>query len=188
MIPIRSSLSLCLTFSKTNILSKVSILPRWYKTSSVSWPSVPTAVCASKTCWCFAFRPCQAYWSRWDISAIPSDAAFLAKDANRSKLAESIYRAFVAYKDEWNRKKVSQHVDRGATVPTSGTIYKVQLMASKKKLSLQDPCFKGLSPISYYQEGDWYKYTYGESPSREALSGKLSQAKTLFQRRIYRLF
>ena len=111
----------------------------------------------------------------------PSDAAFLAKDANRSKLAESIYRAFVAYKDEWNRKKVSQHVDRGATVPTSGTIYKVQLMASKKKLSLQDPCFKGLSPISYYQEGDWYKYTYGESPSREALSGKLSQAKRYFK-------
>ena len=69
----------------------------------------------------------------------------------------------------------------GPTVPTSGTIYKVQLMASKKKLSLQDPCFKGLSPISYYQEGDWYKYTYGESPSREALSGKLSQAKRYFK-------
>ena len=36
----------------------------------------PTAVCASKTCWCFAFRPCQAYWSRWDISAIPQMQLF----------------------------------------------------------------------------------------------------------------
>ena len=110
-----------------------------------------------------------------------SDAAFLAKDANRSKLAESIYRAFIAYKDEWNRKKVSEHVDRESTVPTSGTIYKIQLMASKKKLSLQDPCFKRLSPISYYEENGWYKYTYGESPSREALSGKLAQAKRYFK-------
>ena len=33
-----------------------------------------------------------------------SDAAYLSKDANRAKLAESIYRAFVSYKDEWNRK------------------------------------------------------------------------------------
>ena len=112
----------------------------------------------------------------------PSDAAFLGKDANRTKLAESIYRAFVAYKDEWNRKNLSEHVERKARVSSSsGVVYKVQLLASKKKLSLKDPCFKGLSPISYYEENGWYKYTYGESTRREALSGKLAEAKRYFK-------
>lgn len=110
-----------------------------------------------------------------------SDAAYLSKDANRAKLAESIYRAFVSYKDEWNRKNLSRHVELGTTTTSSGTVYKIQLMASKKKLSLQDPCFKGLSPISYYEEKGWYKYTYGEAATREALSGKLSQAKRYFK-------
>ena len=82
----------------------------------------------------------------------PSDAAFLGKDANRTKLAESIYRAFIAYKDEWNRKNLSEHVERKATVSSSEVVYKVQLLTSKKKLSSKDPCFKGLSPISYYEE------------------------------------
>lgn len=75
----------------------------------------------------------------------PSDAAFLGKDANRTKLAESIYRAFIAYKDEWNRKNLSEHVERKATVSSSEVVYKVQLLTSKKKLSSKDPCFKGLS-------------------------------------------
>ena len=111
----------------------------------------------------------------------PSDAAFLGKDANRTKLAESIYRAFIAYKDEWNRKNLSGHVEQKATVSSSEVVYKVQLLTSKKKLSLKDPCFKGLSPISYYEENGWYKYTYGESTRREALSGKLAEAKRYFK-------
>lgn len=110
-----------------------------------------------------------------------SDAAYLSKDANRAKLAESIYRAFVSYKDEWNRKNLSRHVEVGSMTPSSGTTYKIQLMASKKKLSLQDPCFKGLSPVSYYVENGWYKYTYGEASTKEALAGKLSQAKRYFK-------
>lgn len=111
----------------------------------------------------------------------PSDAAFLGKDANRTKLAESIYRAFIAYKDEWNRKNLSEHVERKATVSSSEVVYKVQLLTSKKKLSSKDPCFKGLSPISYYEENGWYKYTYGESTRREALSRKLAEAKRYFK-------
>lgn len=69
----------------------------------------------------------------------------------------------------------------GKGIVIVGVVYKVQLLASKKKLSLKDPCFKGLSPISYYEENGWYKYTYGESTRREALSGKLAEAKRYFK-------
>ena len=79
------------------------------------------------------------------------------------------------------RKNLSEHVERKATVSSSEVVYKVQLLTSKKKLSSKDPCFKGLSPISYYEENGWYKYTYGESTRREALSRKLAEAKRYFK-------
>ena len=35
--------------------------------------------------------------------------------------------------------------------------------------------------VSYYVENGWYKYTYGEASTKEALAGKLSQAKRYFK-------
>ncbi|MCD7710884.1 MAG: N-acetylmuramoyl-L-alanine amidase [Porphyromonadaceae bacterium] len=109
----------------------------------------------------------------------PSDAAYLGQETNREKLAESIYKAFVSYKNEWNRKQ--QHIDTQNTPSKSEITYKIQLMATKQKLSLQDPCFKGLSPISYYEEGGWYKYTYGEASQKGDLSEQLTEAKRYFK-------
>ena len=116
----------------------------------------------------------------------PADAAYLAKDASRDKLAEAIYKAFVSYKDETLRKRQSGHstsvAGNGTTAQTSsGVVYKIQLMASKKKLTGKAPEFKGLSPVSYYEENNMYKYTYGESTRREDMLAELPKVKRLFK-------
>ncbi|MFV7234554.1 carboxypeptidase-like regulatory domain-containing protein [Flavobacterium sp. ZB4R12] len=49
--------------------------------------------------------------------------------------------------------------------PEEGLIFKTQLLASKKKLALTDPIFKGLKGIKEYLHKKWYKYTMGISKS-----------------------
>ena len=44
-------------------------------------------------------------------------------------------------------------------------IFKVQIFSSSKLLANGDGAFKGLSPVSYYEEKGLYKYTYGSSPN-----------------------
>lgn len=41
--------------------------------------------------------------------------------------------------------------------------YRVQLIASSRKLAKSDASFKGLAPVNYYEEGGLYKYTYGST-------------------------
>lgn len=41
--------------------------------------------------------------------------------------------------------------------------FRVQLIASSRKLAKSDASFKGLTPVSYYEEGGLYKYTYGST-------------------------
>ncbi len=49
-------------------------------------------------------------------------------------------------------------------VPVSGKpVFKVQILTSSAKLKAGDKHFKGLTPVDCYEEGEWYKYTYGAS-------------------------
>lgn len=58
--------------------------------------------------------------------------------------------------------------------------YKVQFLSDKKLHKKGAPALKGLWPVSYYKEGDIYRYTYGEAPTREALSPMLKQVRQKF--------
>lgn len=52
----------------------------------------------------------------------------------------------------------------GAPRTAAGRVeYRVQLIASSRKLAKSDASFKGLAPVSYYEEGGLYKYTYGST-------------------------
>ena len=42
-------------------------------------------------------------------------------------------------------------------------VFKVQLIATTRQIPTGSTRFKGLSPISFYKEGAYYKYTYGET-------------------------
>ena len=130
---------------------------------------------------------------------------YLATEAGRQKIAESIYNAFSEYKSGWTRKqniKVSTSKDTQRstssaqqnnidTTPSSrgnadaktkkGESYKIQIMASPDRLNTKSSAFKGLSPVNYYTEKGLYKYTYGEFPDKNSASKELPRVRKLFK-------
>ncbi|MFV8342643.1 hypothetical protein [Flavobacterium sp. XS2P39] len=55
--------------------------------------------------------------------------------------------------------------DQYGNSPEDGLVFKNQLLASKKKMALSDPIFKGLKGIKEYRHKGMYKYTTGTSKS-----------------------
>lgn len=58
-------------------------------------------------------------------------------------------------------------------------VYKIQLIASEKELTKDDPSFCGLVPTGMFKENGYYKYTYGASEKRREIEKKLLEVKTL---------
>lgn len=56
-------------------------------------------------------------------------------------------------------------------------IFKVQLLVASSPLTENDRRFKGVSPVEYYRDGKWYKYTYGRTQSYA--EGKLLRKQIL---------
>ena len=50
-----------------------------------------------------------------------------------------------------------------AATPAGRPVFKVQILSSSAIVKAGDKHFKGLAPVDCYQEGEWYKYTYGAS-------------------------
>ena len=121
----------------------------------------------------------------------PDDERYLLTESGTDALARSIYQAFVSYKKQHDspsarikepirpaetRVKPAPREEKPKTKPASTTaskskpqaskskpVFKIQILTSEKKLSTNNKQFKGLSPVSFYQEKGLYKYTYGES-------------------------
>jgi N-acetylmuramoyl-L-alanine amidase len=110
-----------------------------------------------------------------------TEERFMASVEGQATLAQTIYRAFDAYKKDYDRKlgnikdkqvitappditaSHTSSADNGETTTgqTSDIIYKVQILTSDKKLSVKDKRFKGYNDISFYMDKGIYKYTYG---------------------------
>jgi N-acetylmuramoyl-L-alanine amidase len=61
---------------------------------------------------------------------------------------------------------------------TLGSIYKIQLSASKKKLALEPKNFKGLQNVKLVYEDNIYKYIYGDTADYEVARNQLKEAKS----------
>lgn len=109
----------------------------------------------------------------------PDEERYLLSEAGTDALARSIYNAFIKYKGENNTPvakgkpvapapKPQPKAEEKKPAPTQQAskgkpVFKIQILTSDKKLASNNKQFKGLSPVSYYQEKGLYKYTYGES-------------------------
>ena len=67
-----------------------------------------------------------------------------------------------------------------AATQTQKPIYKIQCFAVKQKLAPNDPAFKGVKNMTYYEENGWYKYTLGDTTSYDDLSQLLVEMKKTF--------
>lgn len=110
----------------------------------------------------------------------PDEEKFLNSNNGIKKMSLSLYNAFKKYKTLHNKSNGTQKIEKTPAktvaektpettlqnttkqaVATSKPVFKVQLMASSKKIASTSPTFKGLKPIDSYKEGGLYKYTYG---------------------------
>ncbi len=105
------------------------------------------------------------------------EGEFLNSEEGQYKMAKQIADAIVAYKIEYlgetnaNHKKsepkemasVRKETNSNLVVVTSDTVYKVQLLASSKKIQLDSNQFKGLNNISSTFDNRLYRYVYGET-------------------------
>ncbi|MFB6318880.1 hypothetical protein [Saccharicrinis sp. FJH54] len=68
-------------------------------------------------------------------------------------------------------KKVQEQIkpsEKVQKIDASGISFKVQFVMSKKELGVNDPKLEGISDVSFYQEGGFYKYTAGDAPDFKA--------------------
>jgi N-acetylmuramoyl-L-alanine amidase len=128
------------------------------------------------------------------------DAVFLESEKGQNDIAKSIADAITSYKNEYfgdgateileekpsqniieNKIKVNDSSQINAPIiikDTLGSIYKVQLSASKKKIALESKNFKGLKNVSMVYEDQIYKYYFGETSDYMEAKNQLTEAKS----------
>ncbi|MGL5893968.1 MAG: N-acetylmuramoyl-L-alanine amidase family protein [Bacteroidales bacterium] len=119
---------------------------------------------------------------------------YLLSESGQNNLAQSIYKAFVAFKSDYDKKsgKVviapppvsnaskSSPVASSQSKPASSTkvsdietkssgevLYRVQIFTHPQKLPNNSSYFKGLKGVDHYREKGAYKYTYGASVNKQ---------------------
>ncbi|PJJ08218.1 N-acetylmuramoyl-L-alanine amidase [Flavobacterium sp. 1] len=130
----------------------------------------------------------------------PIDISFLESENGQNDIAKAIADAIVSYKNEnfedggtenfdtkpsqmlndnIVKKSENQLINKGSfKKDTLGSIFKIQLAASKNKLALQPKNFKGLKDVSSVYEDNVYKYFYGETSDYENAKNQLKVVKS----------
>lgn len=128
-----------------------------------------------------------------------TDEKYLKSEAGQTSLANSIYKAFSEYKRDFDKKSVvfmetpserqkknvpeddilENDSDRTA-MPADTREYRIQFLSSSTRLKESSSAFKGLSPVSYYKDGNLYKYTYGSSTDQRSILRLLKEVQAKF--------
>ncbi len=99
----------------------------------------------------------------------PEEGRFLASEKGKKQMAESIFKAFEKYKEEYDRKsgkvveEVVEEKPKEVEKPVPGKTFKIQFLVSKNKYSASSEKLKGLTGVEIVQSGDVYKYYYGDT-------------------------
>ena len=120
---------------------------------------------------------------------------FLASSAGQQALTKGIFEGFSTYYKQYGAVNASSVKPKKTNTPTvtaqtkakqskstASPVFKIQILASDKKLAAKDKRLKGLA-ADYYKEKGLYKYTYGESENyneivalRKKISSKFKEA------------
>tara|TARA_B100000508_G_C11444440_1_gene270607 strand:+ start:180 stop:1301 length:1122 start_codon:yes stop_codon:yes gene_type:complete len=103
------------------------------------------------------------------------EGAYLNSKKGQKEMAESIADAIIAYRKNLSlatvnsqnptitEEEINEAIETTETKIYDGITFKVQLAASSKKIDPKPYNFKGLKEVSRTQEGEFYKYFYGET-------------------------
>jgi len=124
----------------------------------------------------------------------PTEGNLLNSEEGQDDIAKAIAEAILSYKREYfgsgtpeaaearpardtAKPKVTESTAATKNIP-KGTFYKVQLIASIKKTTLEPKNFKGLKNVTVLYENNIYKYFYQETSDYEAAKKYLQEAKS----------
>ena len=127
----------------------------------------------------------------------PSEERFLLSNEGQDIMANSIYKAFAKYKHEYDKKNVAANTNIATNetpqIPVSKTentvqqvadgkvVYQLQLFITRKQVTdTKDPQFRGLTGCNFYEEGDWFKYTYGSTTDLDEILKLKNSIKSTF--------
>ena len=130
----------------------------------------------------------------------PTEGELLNSEDGQNDIARAIAEAIISYKYEFfgdggvetSGEKPSQILKenpvKGTETPevnggiikkdTLGSIFKIQLSASKKKIALEPKNFKGLQNVTLVYEDNIYKYLYGDTSDYENAKNKLNEVRS----------
>ncbi len=135
----------------------------------------------------------------------PKEGAMLDSEEGQQQIARAIANAIIGYKKEYfgsssadviekpsqkmsvepkteTKSAVSSETEVDKSLPKSestGVVFKVQIAAANKKLELIPANFKGLKNVQVTTDnGQFYKYTYGETSDYEVAKKNLEEAKS----------
>src|SRR6187431_311518 len=130
----------------------------------------------------------------------PTEGDLLNSEEGQNEIAKAIADAIISYKYEFfgdggaetfgekpsqilkeSSGKTTETPEINKTIikkDTLGSIYKIQLSASTKKLALEPKNFKGLQNVSLVYEDNIYKYLYGETSDYEKAKSQLKEVKS----------
>ena len=119
-----------------------------------------------------------------------SDENVIASKEGQKKLAKGIFEGFCNYYETYckgNSTPVASSADNNeesksdaAYSSDSRPVFKVQILASDKKLKKNDKRLKGVKADFYVEKGK-YKYTYGESTDYNAIAKKRKEISKKFK-------
>ncbi|MBO4755083.1 MAG: N-acetylmuramoyl-L-alanine amidase [Bacteroidales bacterium] len=160
----------------------------------------------SKNLFVLCYSPMPAILVELGYMSNVAEERFINTDEAQSTFASALYQGFKEYKRKWDKRQLSNQEEAKPTqkpkdetkpVPqpkndnqktndtpkqqaTGSVVWKIQFLSTSKLLKEGSSEFKGLSPVSYYKEGDLYKYTYGSSPTSKGLNADLKKVSALF--------
>ena len=118
----------------------------------------------------------------------PEEGRYLASEEGKNKTAESIFNAIKEYKKRWDLKRgynnnyepEQQEEEKKTEVekPVAGKSFKIQFLVSKRKYSKRAPQLKGLSDVEIVQDGNYYKYYYGNTSFISKREANLRKVKS----------
>lgn len=145
--------------------------------------------------WVLAATTMPAVLVELDFICNPTQEAYLSSNSGQKELAGAIFKAFEAYKENFDyynkgelvvasrsashRRKIEE---QQATETTSGEVeYRVQFMSLDRKLPAKSKEFKGLKDVDCYYDSGMYKYTTGATSDMAEAQKKLKKVREHFK-------
>lgn len=132
-----------------------------------------------------------------DFICNPVSEKFLASTAGQTKFARAICNAFNSYKlsydhasgkpgvpvadavNEEDEETPEADYDAEADASAAPVVYKIQFLATDKRLKAGAREFKGLKNVDFYEDGGLYKYTVGSYASRDKAQTELRKIRKI---------